>query len=125
MNDKVTHETKFDALEAWKEACRELQHSVREITTLFNKVMAYFEGQEIVSVPAIEIDCRNYLAAANQRYSVMRRTIDKNKTNPHYSLKQAVEFEKKTADMINASQKAWQEMLTWIPKLPATEKNAH
>jgi hypothetical protein len=85
--------------------------------------MAYFEGDEIASVVAIEVDCRNYLTAANQRYSVLRRTIDKNKTNPHYSLKQAIDFEKKTADMIQESQRAWTEMLTWIPRLQSFDSN--
>lgn len=118
MNEKLESAVDDVALEAWKEVCRELQHCNRDIKNLSQKISAYFYGEDVATISAIEIDCRNYLTAANQRHAGMRRVILSQKGNPHYSHKQVVEFEKRAAEMIEDATTAWKEMLAWVPKSP-------
>lgn len=119
MNDQSKQQENDTTLETWKEVCREVQHFNREIRNLSQKILAYFHGEDVATVLAIEVDCRNYLTAANQRHAALRRVIQDHRDNPHYSLKQVVEFEKQASDMLKSAMNAWEEMLTWVPRIPA------
>jgi hypothetical protein len=76
-------------------------------------------------VAAVEIECRDHLTALNQRHACLRRVIQDNKENPHYSHKQVMEFEKRASEMILHAQKAWEDMLTWVPNIPASNLRAN
>jgi len=119
MNETMQAHACDPELETWKETCRELQHFNREIKSLSQKILAYFIGDETATVEAIEVNCRNYLTAANQRYAALRRLIQDHRDNAHYSLKQVLEFEKQASESVDHARRAWEEMVSWIPKDPA------
>ncbi len=124
MNHK-SHQQENDAeLEQWKEFCREVQHFNRDIKTLSGKILGYYLCEDVATVQAIEVDCRNYLTAANQRHAALRRAIQGHHDNPHYSLKQVVEFEKQASDVIIMARRAWEEMLAWVPRIPGEPATA-
>lgn len=116
MNETTEKQDANDELEAWKEVCRDLQHRSRDIKNLCQKIEAFYYGDEAVTVSVIEIECRNYLTAANQRHAAMRRVINNSRDNPYYSHKQVIELEKHASETISRALKSWEEMLSWVPQ---------
>lgn len=116
MSENLEKQDIDNELEAWKEICRDLQHRARDIKNLCQKIEAFYYGDETVTVSIIEIECRNYLTAANQGHAAMRRVINNSRGNSYYSHKQVIELEKNASETIGRALKSWEEMLSWVPQ---------